>query len=102
MFCVNDEMAAGAIRAAHELGYKVPRGLSVVGFDDIDMAKYLDPPLTTIGVDKLELGRRAMSQLIDQIEGRAPGVVEERVGVALVVRGSTGRVNRRKAKRPVR
>ena len=102
LFCVNDEMAAGAIRAAHELGYKVPQRLSVVGFDDIDMAKYLDPPLTTIGVDKLELGRRAMSQLIDQIEGRAPRVVEERVGVALVVRGSTGRVNRRKAKRPVR
>ena len=101
LFCVNDEMAAGAIRAAHELGYKVPQRLSVVGFDDIDMAKYLDPPLTTIGVDKLELGRRAMSQLLDQIEGRAARVIEERVGVQLVVRGSTAQVSKRKAKQPI-
>jgi DNA-binding LacI/PurR family transcriptional regulator len=90
VFCVNDEMAAGVIRAAHQMGYRVPERLSVVGFDDIDMAPYLDPPLTTIGVDKLELGRRAMSQLIDLIESRGKAVCEERVGVQLVVRGSTG------------
>ena len=99
VFCVNDEMAAGAIRAAHELGYRVPEQLSVVGFDDIDMARYIDPPLTTIGVDKLELGRRAMNQLIDLIEGRAKGVIEERVGVRLVVRGSTAS---RRRQRPAR
>jgi LacI family transcriptional regulator len=95
VFCVNDEMAAGAIRAARQLGYPVPRRLSVVGFDDIDMARYLDPPLTTIGVDKHELGQRAMSQLLDLIEGRIQGVREERVGVQLIVRGSTQRRIRR-------
>ena len=98
LFCVNDEMAAGAIRAAHELGYRVPEQLSVIGFDDIDLAKYIDPPLTTIGVDKLELGRKAMNQLIDLIEGRAQGVIEESVGVELIVRGSTGSAIKRKAK----
>ena len=98
VFCVNDEMAAGAIRAAHQLGYKVPEQLSVIGFDDIDMARYIDPPLTTIGVDKLELGRRAMSQLIDLIEGRAQGVLNESVGVKLIVRGSTEVANKRRTK----
>ena len=90
LFCVNDEMAAGAIRAAHQLGYRVPAQLSVIGFDDIDMARYIDPPLTTIGVDKLELGRLAMTQLIDHIEGSTKGVTEQRVDVQLIVRGSTG------------
>lgn len=98
VFCVNDEMAAGAIRAAHQLGYRVPERLSVVGFDDIDMALYLDPPLTTIGVDKLELGRRAMDQLLNLIEGRAQGACEERVGVQLVVRGSTAPAQKRALK----
>ncbi len=98
LFCVNDEMAAGAIRAAHELGYNVPSQLSVVGFDDIDMAQYIDPPLTTIGVDKLELGRRAMGRLIDIIEGRSKVVVEERVDVRLIIRGSTARKASRRSK----
>ena len=98
LFCVNDEMVAGAIRAAHELGYRVPSQLSVVGFDDIDLARYIDPPLTTIGVDKLELGRRAMSRLIDLIEGRTKDVVEERVDVKLIVRGTTSRAVTRRAK----
>jgi len=98
LFCVNDEMAAGAIRAAHELGYRVPSQLSVVGFDDIDLARYIDPPLTTIGVDKFELGRRAMSRLIDLIEGGTKNVDEERVDVKLIVRGTTSRAVTRRAK----
>ncbi len=98
VFCVNDEMAAGVIRATHQLGYRVPDQLSVIGFDDIDMARFIDPPLTTIGVDKLELGRKAMSQLIELIEGRAQRVIEETVDVRLVVRGSTGSKPVRKSK----
>ncbi len=98
VFCVNDEMAAGAIRAAHELGVRVPQQLSVIGFDDIDMARYIDPPLTTIGVDKLELGRKAMSQLIDLIEGRTKNVRDETIEGRLIVRGSTGPKPTRKPK----
>ena len=98
VFCVNDELAAGVIRAAHQLGYRVPDQLSVIGFGDIDMARHMNPPLTTIGVDELELGRKAMSQLIDLIEGRAQAVIEETVDVKLVVRGSTGNRPVRKSK----
>jgi LacI family transcriptional regulator len=98
VFCVNDEMAAGAMRAAHQLGYRVPDQLSVVGFDDIDMARFIDPPLTTIAVDKQGLGCKAMNRLIDLIEGRLQGVSEELVDVTLTVRGSTGNKPARKSK----
>jgi len=93
LFCANDEMAAGALRAAHELGLSVPSDLSVVGFDDIAMSNFTDPPLTTIGVDKEAMGRRAMSLLLELVEqkkdGPAKDPAEEIMPVQLVVRAST-------------
>jgi DNA-binding LacI/PurR family transcriptional regulator len=91
LFCANDEMAAGALRAAHESGYDVPRDLSVIGFDDIVMSNYTDPPLTTIGVVKEHMGRRAMARLIELVEGIDARVKVELAPVKLVVRGSTAR-----------
>lgn len=91
LFCANDEMAAGALRAAHEAGYEVPRDLSVIGFDDIVMANYTDPPLTTVGVVKEQMGRHAMARLIELVEGVDARVKLELAPVSLVVRGSTSR-----------
>ena len=91
LFCANDEMAAGVLRAAHEAGYQVPRDLSVVGFDDIVMSNYTDPPLTTVGVVKEHMGRRAMARLIELVEGVDDRVKIELAPVKLVVRGSTAR-----------
>lgn len=87
--CANDEMAAGTLRAAHQLGLSVPGDLSVVGFDDITMANYTDPPLTTVGVVKEHLGRRAMTRLLELVEGIDREVKREVVPVRLIVRGST-------------
>ena len=87
--CANDEMAAGVLRAAHQLGYRVPEDLSVVGFDDITMANYTDPPLTTVGVVKEHMGRRAMTRLLELVEGTDQKVKREVVPVKLVVRAST-------------
>ena len=87
--CANDEMAAGVLRAAHQLGLSVPEDLSVVGFDDITMANYTDPPLTTVGVVKEHLGRRAMTRLLELVEGTDQEVKREVVPVRLIVRGST-------------
>jgi LacI family transcriptional regulator len=89
LFCVNDEMAAGALRAAHEAGIRVPGDLSVVGFDDITMSNYVDPPLTTVGVDKESLGRLAMKHLLERVENRELAPATEVVSVALVERMST-------------
>jgi LacI family repressor for deo operon, udp, cdd, tsx, nupC, and nupG len=91
VFCANDEMAVGAIRAARTRGLQVPRDLSVMGFDDVPVAAAYDPPLTTIQQPRHEMGRAAAALLIDQLarkratSGDAPYLPHR-----LVVRGSTG------------
>ncbi|MER7500946.1 substrate-binding domain-containing protein [Nonomuraea pusilla] len=90
VFAANDHMALGLLRAFHERGVRVPRDVSVVGFDDIPEAAYLIPPLTTVRPDHEEVGRRSVELLLRLIEDRdavpsvAPSVVP-----ALVRRAST-------------
>ena len=67
VFCGNDQMAIGVLRAMHEAGRAVPGAVSVVGFDDMPEAPYLQPPLTTVRQDFAELGRRSMHLLVTQI-----------------------------------
>lgn len=93
IFAANDQMAVGVFHAAHELGLRVPDDLSVVGFDDLDIAPYLTPPLTTLRQDLGEVGRRCLDHLLSVIEV-ADGDAQERriprfVRPELVVRGST-------------
>jgi LacI family transcriptional regulator len=89
IFCANDDVAAGVLRGAHEAGRCVPRDVSVVGFDDIIMANYTDPPLTTIGVGKEQMGRRATTRLVELVEGGRSDTREDVVSVELVARSST-------------
>jgi LacI family repressor for deo operon, udp, cdd, tsx, nupC, and nupG len=89
LVCANDEVAAGVLRAAHELSLSVPRDLSIVGFDNITMASYTDPPLTTVSVDKEAMGRRAVERLIALIETKSDDVQHEFMPVHLVERAST-------------
>jgi len=70
VLCGNDEMAFGAIRMLNKLGYSVPHDVSIVGFDDQNMAEFYNPPLTTVHIPRHELGRRAALELIEQLEGR--------------------------------
>ena len=95
--CYNDMMAIGALRALRAAGRRVPDDVSVIGFDDIDIAAYAEPPLTTIAQDTTALGRWAVERLLDTIgaaaEGRAPPRVEvRRLPVRLVVRATTAPV----------
>jgi LacI family transcriptional regulator len=87
--CANDELAAGVLRAAHEIGRAVPGDVSVVGFDDIIMANYTDPPLTTVSVEKEQMGRRAAVRLLELVEGTRTDTREDVIAVHLVVRSST-------------
>ncbi|HEY4015839.1 MAG TPA: LacI family DNA-binding transcriptional regulator [Polyangiaceae bacterium] len=89
IFGANDEVAAGILKAAREVGREVPGNLSVVGFDDIIMANYTDPPLTTVNVGKEQMGRSAVTRLLDMIEGRRSDTGEDLVPAELVVRSST-------------
>lgn len=68
IFCENDEMAIGALKRIKEEGLRVPQDCSLVGFDDIAMAAYCDPPLTTISQPAEAFGERAVESLIALIE----------------------------------
>lgn len=64
IFCYNDLTALGVLKVARSLGKRVPTDLSVVGFDDIALAAYTDPPLTTLAQPKPDLGQRAVEMLL--------------------------------------
>ena len=88
VFCGNDTMALGVIRALTERGLRVPGDVSVVGFDDVPEAGYYLPPLSTVRQDFGELGRRALSTLIDRMSGAIPAGRRVRVAPELIVRAS--------------
>ena len=69
IFAANDAMAIGCLAALRDRGLSVPADVSIVGFDDIPIARYLTPALTTVHVPIAELGRRAMGRLLETIEG---------------------------------
>ncbi|WP_211271018.1 LacI family DNA-binding transcriptional regulator [Streptomyces yerevanensis] len=92
LFCFNDRMAAGAYRAAAELGLSIPGDLSVVGFDnEVLVAETLYPALTTVQLPHYEMGARALAQLLSltKTPGRLPGPdTQEMLSCPLVVRAS--------------
>ena len=69
VFCCNDITAIGAMKAIQEKGLRIPNDISVISIDDIDMAQYLTPMLTTVHVPVEELGAITAKILIDRIEG---------------------------------
>lgn len=89
VFCSNDEMAIGALRALASHGLRVPEDVSVVGFDDIRFARYTSPPLTTVAQPKNALGREAMSMLLELLNDPAVPPRKRVLTADLVVRGST-------------
>lgn len=86
----NDNMAAGALRAASEHGLRVPDDLSIVGFDDTAVARDLIPRLTTVRQPLAELGRTAVSLLNRLIEGQSTETLRVELATRLIVRESTG------------
>lgn len=89
VFCYNDAIAAGALMYCRSAGIRVPEEVSIMGFDDVEMAQYVTPPLTTIHQPKLRLGQTAMEMLWSLMHGEA---VENHVlPTELVVRASTAR-----------
>ncbi|MBS9721923.1 LacI family DNA-binding transcriptional regulator [Tianweitania sp. BSSL-BM11] len=89
IFAANDEMAFGVIAAAHERGLAVPGDLSVMGFDDIYLSEAFQPPLTTISQPRADVGRAAMTVLLDILDGRGAPDQPIILPTTLAVRGST-------------
>lgn len=89
IFAQNDQMAVGALRAARDLGLQVPEQLSVIGIDDIPLAAYFEPPLTTFKQDFVILGREAVRLLIGSVEDPEMPRRQLRLPAQLILRQST-------------
>jgi LacI family transcriptional regulator len=91
IFAANDCMAIGALSALRAAGLRVPEDMALGGFDDIPMARFMTPPLTSVHVDISALGARAAGRLLDLLQGRAgPAPYRETFPTTLVVRQSCG------------
>lgn len=88
IFAYNDLLALGAIQACQELGRHVPGDCAVIGFDDIQLAAMVTPSLTTIRVDKYDLGRQAMTRLLEMLDAPETTFPPIWLDVELVVRES--------------
>lgn len=89
LFCTNDIIAYGCIKALRERDYRIPEDISVVGFDDLPLSSVMDPPLTTMQVLKKQIGQIAINRLTNRIAaGDNMPSVKVQVGGELVVRNS--------------
>lgn len=70
VICGNDVLAAGAMARARDMGLRVPEDISIVGFDDIGIAAFVSPPLTTVRVPQIEMGREAATRLLSALDGQ--------------------------------
>ena len=91
IFAANDSMAIGAMSALQAVGCRVPDDIAVTGFDDIPLARYMDPPLSSVRVPICELGARAVELLLHGVTHKNDHERRrERVSTELVIRRSTG------------
>ncbi|MGE3911626.1 MAG: LacI family DNA-binding transcriptional regulator [Chloroflexota bacterium] len=91
LICHDDVLALGALRAATELGLRVPTDLSIVGFNDTEIGRYLPVALTTVGFEIAPVARELVRLLIDRVEGRRePASLRSTERLRLIVRESTG------------
>jgi LacI family transcriptional regulator, galactose operon repressor len=95
IFCANDLMAIGALEAAAECGLSVPGDISVMGYDDQELARYTHPPLTTLVLPNYDMGRRAAELLVDiAYHGKAVRPMTIKIDGPLVERASVGAPSR--------
>ena len=88
VICGNDVIAFGAIFEARAQGIRVPEALSIVGFDDLDLASQIDPSLTTMHVPSERMGKSAAEYLLARLAGEDPPNATE-LEASLIVRGTT-------------
>jgi LacI family transcriptional regulator len=89
VFAHNDLSAAGALRAIHDAGLRVPEDVAIVGFDDVPLAVYTEPKLTTVHQPLREMGAKAARTLMALLDGTPLSGAPEILPTSLVVRGST-------------
>jgi len=88
VFCANDITAIAVIQCFLQAGLRVPQDISVMGIDNIDVAQYMNPMLTTVEVPKVELGKNAVRLLVDRIENGRPIAMTIKLPYRLILRES--------------
>lgn len=89
LICMNDYLAIGSIFEAREMGIEVPGDVSIVGFDDIELASLISPPLTTIRTPDRSMGEATAECVLDILQGRAPSAYRRELEVEFLLREST-------------
>ncbi|WP_075183262.1 DNA-binding transcriptional regulator CytR [Pantoea sp. 1.19] len=89
IFCHSDLLALGAMKQAKQRGLRIPQDLSLIGFDDIELSHYSDPPLTTIAQPRFAIGREAMLLLLEQLQGKNVNNGSRLLDFEIKLRGST-------------
>lgn len=89
LFCGSDDLATGALAAVHDAGRSIPRDIAVVGFDDRSLAVHQRPPLTTVALPLLEMGRVAGQMLLHAVNGQPQQHEVVRIPCTLKIRAST-------------
>ncbi|MBC2724803.1 MAG: substrate-binding domain-containing protein, partial [Desulfosporosinus sp.] len=92
VFAANDLDAIGAMKAVKEKGLRIPEDIAFVGFDDIQLASFMDPPLTTVRQPIFEMGTTAINLLVGMIEGRVKGAQQIELPTQLIIRKSSGKI----------
>jgi len=95
VFACNDLMALGCMRAAMYAGYRIPEDLSIVGFDDIELARFTNPPLTTVCQPKKEIGILATQKLVERIADKCISSLKVILPTSLIVRESSASVKQK-------
>ena len=89
--CGNDVLAIGAISAARERGLKVPQQLSITGFDNMELTRFLSPALTTINSPSKRMGEHAAEYILEQIQNKTTAVKRVELEAKLIIRETTGK-----------
>ncbi|MGR3464411.1 LacI family DNA-binding transcriptional regulator [Limimaricola sp.] len=89
VFCNNDDLAMGALFEAMRMGVPVPGGLGICGFNDLEMMRVAEPPLSSVRTNRFEMGARAAAMIRARLEGRDPGPALVDLGAEVRARRST-------------
>jgi LacI family gluconate utilization system Gnt-I transcriptional repressor len=89
VFCVNDDLALGVLFECQRRQMSVPRDMAIVGFNDLEFTASAVPSLTSVRTNRYEMGRHAVTMVIDAIEGRRPREPVLNLGFQLMVRESS-------------
>ena len=93
IFCMNDEMAIAAMKGFINKGLKIPENISIAGFDDMNVARYLNPALTTISQPAQKMGEKSAELLLQLIAGQQPSPTEYVLPYDFVIRESTASIS---------